>query len=210
MSERLKLYLPLLVFAVLASLLYWGLGRDPRELPSALIGRPVPVFTLPALGEEGRIPGNFVVDKVVPMQSEEGRSVEDRPVEKSVLTQAIFAGQVSLLNVWATWCVSCRVEHPYLMEIAATGVPIIGLNYKDENAAAHSWLRDFGDPYQHNIVDAQGTMGLDLGVYGAPETYLIDRDGIIRYRHVGVVDDRVWATKLEPLYRRLLDAPDGD
>ena len=162
MASRLKLFLPLFIFTVLALFLYRGLQLDPKELPSALVDRPMPQFSLPELG----------TDRV--------RGHED------------LTGQVSLLNVWATWCISCRVEHPYLQQLADAGVVIFGLNYKDEDAAAIRWLQDLGDPYIFNIVDREGTLGLDLGVYGAPETYVLDRQGIIRFRHVGVIDERVW------------------
>ena len=173
MGPRVKLFLPLILFAVLALFLYRGLQLDPRELPSALIDRPLPVFELPALGQD------------------------------RMLTREQVIGEVSLFNVWATWCVSCRVEHPYLHMLAEQGVPIFGVNYKDDDGDALRWLQDLGDPYRLNIVDAQGTLGLDLGVYGAPETYLVDAAGVIRYRHVGVVDDRVWRDILQPLYIEL-------
>jgi cytochrome c biogenesis protein CcmG/thiol:disulfide interchange protein DsbE len=101
------------------------------------------------------------------------------------------------------------VEHPYLLQIAQEGVPIYGLNYKDDDAAAARWLADLGDPYRANIADRQGTLGLDLGVYGAPETYLLDAEGVVRYRHVGVVDERVWQTILQPLYLELTRQDSG-
>ena len=173
MGPRIRLFLPLIIFAALALLLFRGLALDPRELPSALIDRPLPQFTLPALGRE-------------------------QPLSRDDIT-----GRVALLNVWATWCVSCRVEHPYLLQIAASGVPIYGINYKDEDAAAARWLAELGDPYRANIADREGSLGLDLGVYGAPETYLVDAEGVIRYRHVGVVDERVWQTILQPMYQQL-------
>jgi cytochrome c biogenesis protein CcmG/thiol:disulfide interchange protein DsbE len=173
MGPRLKLFIPLILFGVMALFLFRGLGLDPRELPSALIDRPLPEFSLPSLGGD------------------------------RMLTRADIAGQVALVNVWATWCSSCRVEHPYLQQLADQGVAIFGVNYKDEAAAARRWLDQLGDPYQLNIVDKQGTLGLDLGVYGAPETYLVDAGGVIRYRHVGVVDDRVWRSILQPLYAEL-------
>ncbi|RLQ23013.1 DsbE family thiol:disulfide interchange protein [Seongchinamella sediminis] len=173
MPARLKLFLPLILFVVLALFLMRGLSLDPKELPSALIDRPFPAFTLPALGRE------------------------------EVLDKDAVTGEVALFNVWATWCVSCRVEHPYLTELAEQGVAIYGINYKDDDAAALGWLRDLGDPYVASIADRQGTLGLDLGVYGAPETYLVDASGLVRYRHVGVVDERVWTTILQPLYQQL-------
>jgi len=170
---RPVLLLPLFVFLALGGFLLRGLQLDPRNLPSALIDRPLPAFSLPVLGEE-------------------------REIDRESLV-----GEVSLLNVWATWCASCRVEHPLLMRLAAAGVPIIGLNYKDVDAAALDWLARLGNPYRLNIVDAEGTLGLDLGVYGAPETYVLDGDGIVRYRHVGVVDAAVWKDALEPVMRQL-------
>jgi cytochrome c biogenesis protein CcmG, thiol:disulfide interchange protein DsbE len=171
---QIKLFIPLLLFIVLASVLYWGLGRDPNAMPSALLDRPVPAFNLPSIdGGERRF------------------------------DQSIFQGQVTLLNVWATWCPSCRIEHPYLIDLADKGVPIIGLDYKDETDKARHWLVEYGDPYQQVIVDKEGSLGLDLGVFGAPETYLIDSMGVIRFKHIGVVDDRVWQRDFAPLYDEL-------
>ena len=119
------------------------------------------------------------------------------------ITRADVTGEVALFNVWATWCISCRVEHPYLQRLSDEGVSIVGVNYKDREAAALTWLKDFEDPYQFSIFDEQGTLGLDLGVYGAPETYFVDGQGVIRYRHVGVIDERIWRGRLEPIYRAL-------
>jgi cytochrome c biogenesis protein CcmG/thiol:disulfide interchange protein DsbE len=173
MGPRLKLFLPLFLFALLAILLFRGLFLDPTEMPSALIDRPLPAFNLPALGDDRQ------------------------------LSRADVTGEVALLNVWATWCVSCRVEHPYLKQLADAGIPIYGLNYKDSDAAALQWLAELGNPYRLNIADREGTLGVDLGVYGAPETYLLDASGVVRYRHVGVVDETVWRTILEPLFLEL-------
>jgi cytochrome c biogenesis protein CcmG/thiol:disulfide interchange protein DsbE len=161
------------LFLVLSGFLLRGLQLDPQALPSALIDRPLPEFSLPSLGE--------------------ARS----------LTRDTVTGEVALFNVWATWCVSCRVEHPFLTRLADEGVPIYGINYKDDDDAALKWLVELGDPYRANIVDSEGSLGLDLGVYGAPETYVVDSEGVIRYRHVGVVDERVWAQVLEPIVREL-------
>ena len=161
--KRLLMLLPLVIFLVVAVFLYRGLFLDPSELPSALIGKPLPAFSLP--------------------------SVEDE----------------QLVNVWATWCVACKVEHPVLNRLAAQGVVIHGVNYKDDNAAALKWLNEFHDPYQLNIRDERGSLGLDLGVYGAPETFLIDKQGIIRHKFVGVIDDRVWREQLAALYQELVD-----
>lgn len=171
--KRLKLFIPLVIFAVLALFLLRGLSLDPSHLPSALIGKPVPEFSLPVVGEQ----------------------------EPSV-SNASLQGEPYLLNVWATWCPSCRVEHPYLNKLAEQGVRIVGLDYKDEDDAALEWLSHFGNPYESVIADRDGSLGLDLGVYGAPETFLVDKNGIIQYRHVGVVDERVWRSKLAPIFNQ--------
>ena len=171
--KRLKLFIPLALFVLLSAFLLRGLQLDPQALPSALIDRPLPEFELPALGRS------------------------------DLVSREAVTGEVSLFNVWATWCASCRVEHPFLTRLAAGGVPIYGINYKDNDSEALQWLAELGDPYRLSIVDAEGILGLDLGVYGAPETYVVDEDGVIRYRHVGVVDERVWAQILEPILREL-------
>ncbi|MFT4874729.1 DsbE family thiol:disulfide interchange protein [Congregibacter sp.] len=179
MSPRLKLFVPLGLFVLLAILLFRGLSLDPQGLPSALIDKPLPVFSLPALRTE------------------------------QTLSNADLVGEPALLNVWATWCISCRVEHPYLQRLADTGVRIYGLNYKDDAVAARSWLDNLGDPYQASVVDADGALGLDLGVYGAPETYFIDANGVIRYRHVGVIDERIWTGRLKAIYDALRTPADS-
>jgi cytochrome c biogenesis protein CcmG/thiol:disulfide interchange protein DsbE len=172
--QRLKLFVPLFIFIILAVFLFNGLERDPNAMPSALINRPMPEFLLPVLGRE--------IQQV---------------------DQQIFQGRPALLNVWATWCISCRVEHPYLNKLSAQGIRIIGLNYKDDIADANQWLSEKGDPYALSIVDGDGRMGLDLGVFGAPETYVVDSTGTIRYKHVGVVDDRVWQKYLLPIWQQI-------
>lgn len=179
MSSRLKLFVPLGLFTLLAVLLFRGLSLDPQALPSALIDKALPEFSLPSL-----IDGAVINDT----------DLHDGPL---------------LLNVWATWCIACRVEHPYLQELAKTGVPIYGVNYKDDEVEARTWLDELGDPYRISVVDKQGRLGLDLGVYGAPETYFIDSKGVIRYRHVGVIDERLWTSRLEPIYQSLLSERDG-
>ena len=151
-----------------------GLQLDPREMPSALIDRPLPEFQLPRLGDD------------------------------TMVERVNVIGEVAFFNVWATWCISCRMEHPYLQKLADQGIPIFGVNYKDETAAALAWLQELGDPYTLNVEDVEGTLGLDLGVYGAPETYLVDAEGIIRYRHVGVINERIWEGVLQPLYQELI------
>jgi len=173
--KRWILLLPLVLFLGVALFLYRGLYLDPAELPSALIDKPFPEFSLPAVQSD------------------------------KTLTRADLLGKPALVNVWGTWCVSCRVEHPVLNKLAQQGVVIYGINYKDVNADALKWLKDFHDPYRLNIRDEAGSLGLNLGVYGAPETYLIDSKGIIRYKHVGVIDDTVWREQLASRYQALVD-----
>lgn len=173
--NRAALFAPFVVFAILSLFLLKGLDRDPAELPSALVGEPFPAFILPSLADEQRL-----------------------------LSERDLNAKVVLVNVWATWCFACRIEHPMLNKLAAEGVSIIGLNYKDKNANALKWLEQKGNPYLFNIVDAQGSLGFDLGVTGAPETYLVDADGIIRYRRVGVVDQRIWDNEIKGLYQHLI------
>ena len=171
--RRLILVLPLVLFLALAGFLLRGLQLDPRAMPSALIDQPLPEFSLPVLGQQ------------------------------RIIDRAGVIGEVALFNVWATWCVSCRVEHPYLNQLTQQGVPVYGINYKDNDADALRWLQQLGDPYRLSLVDAQGSLGLDLGVYGAPETYVVDASGIIRYRHVGVVNEQVWQQVLQPIMLEL-------
>ena len=165
-----KRLLPLALFAVLAALLYLGFSlRDPHLLPSALVGKPFPNFDLPVLAGELRV----------------GR--------------ADLVGAPRLVNVWATWCPTCLAEHGELMRIKAdTGLSIIGINYKDDDAQAVEWLKRYGDPYDLNIVDANGDLGVELGVYGAPETFLVDAAGVVRYKHVGAITAAIWRDELAP------------
>lgn len=172
--KRVFLVIPLVIFLGLAAFLYRGLFLDPSTLPSALIGKPFPSFHLPAVDNAQRI-----------------------------LSAADFQGQAALVNVWATWCVACKVEHPVLNSLTQQGVVIYGINYKDDPAAAQQWLKAFHNPYQLNVQDAEGRLGLNLGVYGAPETFLIDKQGIIRHKYVGIIDQQVWREQLAPLYQEL-------
>lgn len=175
------LAIPLIIFIVLVGFLLRGLFSDPTELSSALVGKPVPEFVLPDIYQP-----------------------------ETLHDQSVLTGQVVLLNVWATWCPTCRAEHEYLNQLAAEGVAIIGLNYKDDSRAkAVNWLNTLGDPYQLNLFDEMGNVALDFGVYGAPETFLIDTDGIVHYRHVGDVNERVWAGELGQRYRALVEAQSG-
>lgn len=162
--KRGLLFIPLGLFFILAIFLWKGLSIDPTELPSALLGQPFPTFKVTSLKDPQKI-----------------------------LSNVDIIGQPVLINVWATWCPSCRKEHAQLLKIAQDNkIPVIGLNYKDNQEAALNWLTQLGDPYLFNIYDDDGMLGLDLGVYGAPETYLLDKNGIIKYRHVGVITEEIW------------------
>jgi len=165
---------PLVLFLALAALLYRGLALNPREVPSPLIGKPAPEFTLPELKDAGK-----------------------------QLSHSDFQGKVSLLNVWATWCVSCRAEHPLLMQLARQGVTIYGLDYKDNREDAQRWLSRFGDPYVANAFDADGRVGIDWGVYGTPETFVIDQQGIIRHKHIGPLTEDAIQREILPLIQQL-------
>ena len=175
---RPRLLIPLAVFLAIAVFLGIGLTLDSDRVPSPLIGKPVPAFSLPAVDEPSR---------------------EVRPSD--------FAGEPWLLNVWATWCVACRAEHGVLMTAANRyGATIVGLDYKDERPAALEWLRQRGDPYVVSAFDPEGQTGLDFGVYGVPETYVIDEKGIIRYKHIGPVSRDQLENKLLPLLAELREA----
>lgn len=154
----MKRYLwPLALFLVLAGFLFAGLYLNPREVPSPLIGKPVPQFSAPQLAEPGK-----------------------------TFSPADMKGKVWLVNVWASWCVSCRQEHPLLVDLAKTGqVTLVGLHYKDERDAGLKWLKEHGDPYLLSAHDRDGRVAIDFGVYGTPETFIVDRQGVIRYKHVG-------------------------
>jgi cytochrome c biogenesis protein CcmG/thiol:disulfide interchange protein DsbE len=161
--NRILLFIPLIIFVVMAAFLGGGIGREDKEiLPSPLIDKPFPPFILQQVEAEKQ------------------------------LTQSDLQGKPMLVNVWATWCPTCKAEHEFLNTLAAEGVRIIGINYKDDDDEAKVWLRDFGNPYEFNISDPQGKLGLELGVYGAPETFFVDGDGIIRAKHVGDLNQRVW------------------
>ena len=168
-------WLPLIVFAVLVVFLGIGLSLNPREVPSPLIGKPAPDFRLPQLHQP---------------------DVNFAPAD--------LKGQVWLLNVWASWCVSCREEHAVLNEFAqAKRVTLVGLNYKDEPADARQWLAKLGNPYRLSISDREGKVGLDWGVYGVPETFVIDKKGVIRHKHIGPVDAKSLQDTLIPMIQSL-------
>lgn len=171
--------LPLLLFGAVAAFLGAGLSLNPREIPSLLIGKPVPQFALPPV---------------------KGRSLG--------LASRDLKGEVSLVNVFASWCVPCREEHPLFMELHRRGVvPIHGINYKDEPAAAARWLDELGDPYTRTGADLDGRVGIDWGVYGVPETFVIDREGRIAYKHIGPLNRQLVNDKLLPVVERLQGKP---
>lgn len=172
--QRLKLFLPLVLFVVLIGFLFAGLFLDKETLPSPLLDEPFPAFSLARL------------DKPDVMVSEQA-----------------LKGEIALVNVWATWCIACLAEHAWLRKIADQNVPIYGVNYKDNSEEARRWLKTEGDPYRFSVMDVKGRLGLDLGVYGAPETYVIDARGVIRYKHVGAVNSSVWKDILKPRMERL-------
>jgi len=166
-----RFFIPLALFVALLVFLAIGLTRDPRDVPSPLVGKPAPAFTLPQLHDPAK---NF--------------------------STADMKGRVWLLNVWASWCVSCREEHPLLVEFAKSGAaPIVGLDYKDGNEDGKAWLARFGNPYTFAVVDADGRVGIDYGVYGVPETYVIDQAGIIRMKHTGPITPEALKTQILPL-----------
>jgi len=174
-TRSVTLVLPLLLFVGITIFLAIGLTRDPREVPSPLIGKPVPTFSLPPV---------------------RGRSLG--------LASADLKGQVALVNVFASWCVACRTEHPLLMQIQREGiVPVHGLNYKDQPADAARWLDEMGDPYTRTGADLDGRVAIDWGVYGVPETFVIDREGRIAYKVIGPVSPAVWRETLLPLIQKL-------
>jgi len=178
----MRFLLPLGVFLAMVVALAAGLRHDPRELPSSLVGRPAPAFVLPVLAQSG------------PAANQKGQTFDP----------ASLRGKVWMLNVWASWCTACRAEHPVLLDMAAqTHVPLYGLNYKDSRGAALDWLQRMGDPYAASLVDAEGRVGIDLGVYGVPETFVIDAAGVVRYRQVGPVTQQVLEQKLLPLLKAL-------
>ena len=170
-----RFVIPLALFIVLLGFLAVGLNRDPREVPSPLVGKPAPAFEVPQL--------------VAP--------------DKTFAPKEML-GKVWLLNVWASWCVSCRQEHPVLVEYAKKdSITVVGLDYKDQRIDGMRWLKQFGDPYVLSAFDADGRVGIDYGVYGVPETYLIDKAGTIRYKQIGPITPEVMEKKILPMMKEL-------
>ena len=170
--------IPVVVFAATLVLLGAGLSLNPREVPSPLIGKAAPAFDLPTLAAPGER-----------------------------MTREDFAGRVWILNVWASWCVSCREEHQTLTALARTGVaPVVGLNYKDEREQGLAWLGRYGNPYALSLYDREGSLGVDFGVYGVPETFIIDKKGVIRYKFIGILKPEIVEKKILPLVKELQNA----
>jgi cytochrome c biogenesis protein CcmG, thiol:disulfide interchange protein DsbE len=171
----MKFAIPFVLFLALAGFFAVGLTKDPREVPSPLIDKAAPAFRLEQLHDA-----------------------------KKAFAPEDMRGQVWMLNVWASWCVSCRVEHPLLVEMAKRNVvPIVGLNYKDQRDDGVKWLEKFGNPYQLSAWDIDGRVGIDYGVYGAPETFVIDKQGVIRYKHIGPISPEALEKKILPLIKSL-------
>jgi len=175
MSRRVLPLAVVVIVLVVLAFFYRGLSLDPKKLPSALLDKPAPMFNLPQLHNPA-----------------------------ASFTPAEMKGKVWLLNVWASWCAACRSEHPLFMQLARQGdFPIYGLNYKDRREDAQQWLRQLGDPYKVSISDIAGNVGIDFGVYGVPETFLIDKEGVIRYKHVGPVSRKDWREIIQPKMKEL-------
>ena len=170
-----RFILPFVIFMILAIFLFVGLGLNPHEVPSPLVGKPAPAFSLPQLHEP---------DKQFSLQD--------------------MKGKVWLFNVWASWCTACEQEHPLFMELSRRNlVPLYGMDYKDKREDGMAWLQQHGNPYTLVVSDAEGRVGIDYGVYGVPETYLIDKQGVIRYKHIGVVTEKDLSEKILPLVKEL-------
>ena len=173
--KALRFLIPLGIFAVLVFFLWRGLSLDPRTVPSPLIDKPAPGFALKRLDDESQ-----------------------------TVRRDDMLGKVWILNVWASWCVACRQEHPLLMDYAKKkSVPLVGLNYKDQRTDGLAWLQQFGDPYDLSIADRDGRVGIDFGVYGVPETFVIDKQGLVRFKHIGPLTVDVIDNKIQPLVRQL-------
>lgn len=171
----MRFILPFVVFMILAAFMYVGLGLNPREVPSPLVGKPAPAFTLPQLHDP-----------------------------KKQFSSQDMKGKVWMLNVWASWCVSCKEEHPLLVTLAEQKIlPIYGLDYKDKREDAELWLKKGGDPYTLSVMDSEGRIGIDYGVYGVPETYVIDKKGIIRYKQIGPITSQSLSETILPLVAQL-------
>ena len=175
----LRYVAPLVIFLVIGVFFFFGLGRNPNDVPSPLVGKRVPTFSLPSLTDP-----------------------------QNVVSTETLAGHVSLVNVWGTWCVECRHEHAFLLELKRAGVPIYGLNVRDDRAAAIDWLDRLGNPYVSSGFDPENKAGIEWGVTGAPETFLIGSDGTILFKHISPLTGRVWQRDFLPLLRQHCGAAD--
>ncbi|MFD0705728.1 DsbE family thiol:disulfide interchange protein [Photorhabdus luminescens] len=179
--NRKVLFIPLILFVLMVTPLLWQLVRNangdhPTNLESALIGQSMPAFRLESLFRPSKI--------------------HDQA--------SLIDGKPFLLNIWATWCPTCQMEHKYLNKLSTQGVRIIGMNYKDDRQKAIVWLNELGNPYSLNLFDGNGMLGLELGAYGAPETFLIDGNGIIRFRYTGELNDQIWQQTMKPLWEKYI------
>lgn len=174
MNKLILRSLPLCVFIGLSIFLWKGLYSNPRDIPSSFIGKKIPKFNLPTINSTS-----------------------------NVLKDNDFIGHISLLNVWASWCMACKEEQAFLLNLAGNGIKIYGLNYKDNPSEALNWLQTWGNPYQIIGVDKSGVFALDLGIYGSPETFLIDKRGIIRFRYAGILTQEIWQKKFLPIILEL-------
>ncbi len=186
--KSLRYILPLAIFLALCALFYSTLDRDTQLLPSPLIGKPVPQFSLPRLITGSSRPQTIIKPQAALKQG-------------STIQQDSYLGKKWLINIWASWCAACRVEHPFFNQLAEqTDWHLVGLNYKDKETEAKQWLDVMRNPYQDIIFDKEGTLGFDLGVYGVPETFLIDEQGIVQYKHIGPVCGVIIEQIIEPFF----------
>ncbi|MDC1529414.1 DsbE family thiol:disulfide interchange protein [Gammaproteobacteria bacterium] len=176
MNRRLKLFIPVVFFIMMAGFLLFGLTRDPNIVPSALVDKPLPEFSLPSLYPEA---GEF--------------------------SRADVVGDILIVNIWGSWCLPCHIEHPFLLEMSEQdpSLTFVGISYDDSMAEDRLFLEERGNPFDYNVVDLGGSLRIDLGVTGAPETFLVDANGMILYRHIGAIDSTIWKNTFEPLLAQI-------
>jgi len=176
MNKRLKLFIPVAVFITMAGFLLFGLTRDPNIVPSAMVDKPLPEFSLPGLYPES---GEF--------------------------SRADIVGDILIVNIWGSWCLPCHIEHPFLLEMSEKdpSLTFVGISYDDSMAEDRLFLEERGNPFDYNVVDLGGSLRIDLGVTGAPETFLVDANGMILYRHIGAIDSITWKNTFEPLLAQI-------
>lgn len=176
MNKRLKLFIPVTLFVVMAGFLLFGLSRDPNTVPSALVDHPFPEFSQPGLYPE-----------------------------QGTVTRADLAGDILIVNIWGSWCIPCHVEHPFLVDLSERegDITFVGISYDDSIEEDRLFLEERGNPFDVNIVDLDKSLRIDLGVTGAPETFLVDRNGMILYRQIGAIDSTIWKEKFQPLLAQI-------